>query len=148
MAYALKLSYLQKRLYTNICDIYKPTFGEGVDPADTSYVLHSADVPCLFYVRSAVDIIVPGALVESSDLMTADQIHLHEEQAIDSRWVVLQKTRLRNGKKHGEYGKSWMVSGDPQRPSGSITRETARVIAYINRVPYLPAGIPNITGDP
>jgi hypothetical protein len=133
-----KLSDWQRWLYTHRCDIWKPVFGEGVNPNPTSYELQATDVPCRFYMHSGADVIVLGALIDSSSNASPDTVHFHEDQQIDSRWIIINKTKQPDGSNSLDYGRPWEANGDPSRIDSSPDMGLAHSVVSVNRLPRPP----------
>jgi hypothetical protein len=111
----------QRRLYTDRCVLYEPVLTK--DPTTgrlTQKVFHrrASAVPCYFQI-SAHSTEAPSFLgaIEGDNLFSRDQIHLDGAQVVDSGWILKNVTREPNGAPSKNFGRYWVVSGQPKSVS-------------------------------
>lgn len=149
----MALNRRQSRVYTHRVDLWQPTDDvAAAGPQDRTYALVASAVPCYLGKKSSVDQVGDLAMVESEDLISTDQLrlaafgyetaaHNTASAAIETNWIAIDKSLLPDGSQGGEYGKGWIVRGSPRRVIGTNVRTSSEVIAYLSRLPILPAGV-------
>ena len=122
------LTRRQELFYTDRADLYRPVHDR--DPTSGTYrgkryEPEALAVPCYFEVRSSVETAQLFGRIEGDNMFTVDTVHLDGEQEIDSGWVLVNRTLDADGAPSRNYGRYWIVQGQPKSVSNR-GRRTAR----------------------
>lgn len=142
----MPLSTRQTKFYWDTCDIWSisdPDPASNALPSVPTYTLNAAGVACRFVPKSSVDTLQTVGQVEGDDLLTTDEIRLPEGQAVESSWVIVNKTLLSDGSQGPYYGKAWIARGEARRRISTPGRPVGRTIVYASKLPdnAIPAGV-------
>lgn len=127
----MALTPRQKRLYTDRMDLYRPSMprnpstGRVLAPVK-EYTPAYFDIPCYFQIRSSVETAQLFGRIEGDNIFTVDTIHLDGEQEIDSGWIAVNKTLDSDGSESLNYGRYWIVQGQPKTISNRGRRRARK----------------------
>jgi hypothetical protein len=117
----MALTPRQVRFYTDKLVTYEPVLTK--DPTTgrlTQKVYHrrALQVPCYFEI-SAHSTEAPSSLgaIEADNTFSRDAIHVPGDLDIDSGWIVKNVTREPNGFPSKNFGRYWVISGQPKSVS-------------------------------
>jgi hypothetical protein len=141
------LTARQRRLYRNKVDLYRPVY--TIDPTtknltNLTYVLDAANtgIRALLETHPRVESKSDQGRIEGDNLFTRETWHFPASQAIDSEWVIVERTIDRRGHQSPNYGRRWITSGQAQtEPSlGGRNNNNRRVMA--TQLADAPPGVP------
>lgn len=114
----MALTPRQRRAYTDRACVYEPILTK--DPTtgrltQKVYHLRELQIRCYFQI-SAHSTEVPSFLgaIEGDNTFSRDAIHMDGAQIIDSGWVVKNTTREPNGAPSKNFGRYWVIAGQPK----------------------------------
>jgi hypothetical protein len=141
----MALTPRQVLAYKDTVDLYSlaqtTSLTTGLRTAKT-YALVASAVPCLFKIRQSVEAPSPMGRVESDNMFSLDEIHFDHAQAIDSDWVIVNKSLAADGSQSQNYGRYWICRGQPASiPSHGGRRANVRIVQAV-QVKKPPAGVP------
>ncbi len=141
----MPLTPRQTRLYKDLVDIYSlaqttsPTTGRRTAK---TYTLSASAVPCHFKIRQSVEAPNPMGRIEADNIFSRDEVHFAHDALIDSDWVLVNKSLALDGSQSKNYGRYWIVSGQPQSiPSHGGRRANFRIVQAV-QVKRPPNGVP------
>lgn len=139
------LSPRQERLYSHLVDLYSlaqtTSVTTGRRTAKT-YTLAASDVPCYFVIRQSTDGPNPLGRIEGDNFFTRDEVHFAADVAVDSDWVIVNKTLNADGTHSQNYGRYWIASGQPTSISQSRSRRGDLRTVQATQLQKPPAGVP------
>ena len=112
-------------------DLYRPgtprnpSTGRVLAPT-REYTLAALDVPCYFEIRSSVETPQMFGRMEGDQIFTIDTIHLGGEVEIDSGWIAVNRTFDSAGYPSQNYGRFWVVQGQPKSISNRGRRRARK----------------------
>lgn len=117
----MSLTPRQRRFYSDRCVVYEPVLTRDPTTGRLTkrvYQLRQTGVPCYFQI-SAHSTEAPSFLgaIEADNLFSRDQIHMDGAQVIDSGWIVKNVTREPSGAPSKNFGRYWVISGQPKSVS-------------------------------
>jgi hypothetical protein len=126
----MALTPRQRRFYTDKLVEYEPIL--TMDPTTgrlTKRVYHKRQqgVPCYFQI-SAHSTEVPSFLgaIEADNIFSRDAIHIDRATTCDSGWILKNVTRERDGSPSKNFGRYWVVSGQPKSISNRGIRRAGK----------------------
>jgi hypothetical protein len=136
-AWSGTLHFRHQRLFRHLADLWAPDVPvDAGGGGSTTYTLHTSGVPCLRDAKSAIDSPELLGLIEGEDLISVDTWRFPPGTALDSSWIVVDRTGGLN------HGKGWICKGAPVREEdASSVRTTGMVEAYATRRLRLPPEI-------
>lgn len=128
MAYTL--SRRQRIFYTDRLVTFKPTYARDVKGrlTGTTYVQQETDVPCHFEINLFLQEPDVAGEVQSNNNFTRDKIHIPADLTIDNDWWVVNATLNGDGSQSKNYGKAWVIMGEPQSISQRGRRQGQKQI--------------------
>lgn len=110
--------WLERRFYSDRAVLYEPVLTRDPTTGRLTLVRYFARVfglRCYFLIgeRSSEAPTFLGA-IEEDNLFTKDQIHVPGGTLVDSRWVIKNVTREPNGAPSRNFGRYWVVGGQPK----------------------------------
>lgn len=140
----MALNSRQRRAYKDTCNLWQPSYtinGTSKLQTGTTYTLAASDVPCHFESRQSVEGPSVFGAVEGDDLYSRDKIHFAIDVTIDSGWIVKKTTVDRNGDNAPDYGRFWVVSGQPQSIPARGGRRANKIIVQAVQEQTAPDGV-------
>lgn len=141
----MALTARQRACYQDLVDIYALTMATspttGRRTAKT-YTLIASAVRCHFKLRQSVEGPSPMGRVETDNMFSLDEIHFEHSVVVDSDYILVNRSLARDGSRSQNYGRYWIVRGQPQSvPSHGGRRANLRIVQAL-QVKRPPAGVP------
>ena len=141
----MALTPRQRRFYTDRCVVYELMLTK--DPSTgrlthKDYPVRQRQVPCYFQI-SAHSTEIPSFLgaIEADNTFSRDQIHMDGAQIIDRGWIIKNVTREPNGAPSKNFGRYWVISGQPKSVSNRGRRRAFKRQAEAIQFQRPPEGV-------
>ena len=137
----MPLSLRQELLYTHTANHYRATEtldGSDKTPTGFTYALANTAVPLFFEIRGSVS--APSALgqIEGDNMFTLDSLWVADDLVCDEEDCFQNTTPGKN------YGRCWLVRGQPRSVSQDGTREGQLRELLSIQIQDPPQGIPRL----
>ncbi len=141
----MALNTRQRACYQDLVDIYSLTQTTspttGLRTAKT-YALIASAVRCHFVIAQSVEGPSPMGRVEADNMFSLDKIHFEHAATVDSDHILVNKSLAKDGSRSQNYGRYWIVRGQPQSvPTHGGRRANLRIVQAV-QIKRPPAGIP------
>ena len=136
------LSWRQTKLYQHRCDLWRPTRTTTAGkPGQPVYSLVEADVKCFFEINPSTSSLGIMGRLETDIIFTLDILHFAEDQAVDEEWVAVNRTLSADGSQSANYGRFWVMRGNPRRISSTSRRAAGKTAIYASQEATAPTGV-------
>jgi hypothetical protein len=137
------LSPRQLISFGHLADLYRPTRTYAADnkPSAEGYVLAYAGVRCRFEIKQSTDLATVVGRLEGDQVETTDGVHFSEDQEIDDNWLILNRSLQVDGSPDGNFGRFWIVRGQPQKFSRSANRQGGKIVVKASQEKNPPLGL-------
>lgn len=134
----------QETLYHHLADIWALAQTSNVTTKRRqakTYTRIAQAEPCHFQLRQSVD--EPHAMggIEGDNIFTRDVIHFAEYEGIDNDMVVVNKTLDFDGNPAENYGRFWVVAGQPTSIARVGNRDAGKRSVQAVQVHEAPRGV-------
>lgn len=115
----------QKRLYTDLCNIYSSTRASNVDgdgePGEEVIGQVASNVPCYYQYTPNVDDPADVGRFKRPTIFTTDTVHLYSDQPLENGWWLKNVSLDTQGRRSVNYGQVHKILGAPNNiPSRGV----------------------------
>jgi hypothetical protein len=142
----MALTPRQRRFYTDRCTIYPPSETRNANGRVTatgwSVASAQTDVPCYFEIRGSAEGPAMFGRTEEDIAISQDTIHFGADVTVDADYLILNQTlNTRDGSQSQNYGRYWMVRGQPKSVSQRGRRRMQKRAVAAVQLEFTPTGI-------
>lgn len=150
-AWSGTLTVFERLSHTHLADIWSVSTTIPADgfPDDPSETLVLTNVPAYRRTKSAVDSPGVAGLLEGEDMVTTDVWRFPKNTALDSSWLIVDRSQQPTGGNGPNYNEVWAVKGDPVKTEDlSPAFPSGKTEAYTTRLGLVPEALRTHYGLP
>lgn len=134
------LNARQTAAFIHRCDVWKPIFERSAqgDARPVYWTRVLTNVACRFRFRSSLTEPQLVAMLEAQDLTTADTCKFGFGMPIDDYWILINRNVSPDGTPSVNYGKPWIVRGEPERTIDGGNRIPGQTKAFVAKLQLTP----------
>lgn len=139
----MALTPRQRILYQHAGDIWRPTRPQDASGFLIAITYTKIAIAAPMYWVTRISVEAPSLVggLESDNLFSRDEIHLDGAQEIDADYIIKNVTLDADGTRSENYGRFWIVAGQPQSLSNQGRRRARMRKVQAVQIATPPAGV-------